>query len=125
MGYELIVKSHFAAAHNLRNYRGKCEHLHGHNWNVDITLTGRKLDKAGMLVDFKVVKSYLKSVLDRYDHSYLNELPDFKMVNPTTENIAYLIHKKLQTLLGRKGLKVSRVCVWESAECGGVYLTTD
>ncbi|MBI4712398.1 MAG: 6-carboxytetrahydropterin synthase QueD [Planctomycetes bacterium] len=121
MPYELIVKSHFSAAHNLRNYRGKCEHLHGHNWSVDVTLTGRKLDKTGMLVDFKVLKGYLKSVLDRYDHAYLNELPDFKRVNPTTENIAYLLHKKLQTLLRPKGLKVTKVCVWESPECGSCY----
>ena len=68
--YEIKVKSSFSAAHNLRNYRGKCENLHGHNWNIEAIFAYRSLGKDGMAVDFKEAKGLLKSVLERFDHSY-------------------------------------------------------
>ena len=119
--YELIVNGHFSSAHNLRGYRGKCEQLHGHNWAVETTVRKSKLDRLGMVVDFKEIKRVINSILDEYDHRYLNELPDFKRVNPTTENIARLICHKLAKQLKGLGVKVTRVCVWESDQNGACY----
>ena len=54
--YELKVVSRFAAAHNLRNFYGKCEDLHGHNWKVEVYVVSDRLDEAGLVVDFGVIK---------------------------------------------------------------------
>ncbi|MFA5793973.1 MAG: 6-carboxytetrahydropterin synthase QueD [Candidatus Brocadiia bacterium] len=119
--YELLIKNHFSSAHRLRGYRGKCENLHGHNWNVDVTIRGGKLNSQGMIIDFDELKKIINSVLEEYDHKYLNELPDFRKLNPTTENISFLISVKLQKKLKTKRVKVIKVCVWESAQCGACY----
>ena len=120
--YELIVKGHFSSAHRVRGYKGKCEHLHGHNWLVEVTLRKGSLDRLGMVMDFKDIKKILNDMLDGYDHKYLNELPDFKRVNPTTENIARLLAGKLQKQLKPTGVKVVRVNVWESEQSGACYV---
>ncbi len=118
--YELRVESDFAAAHFLREYEGKCENLHGHNWRIEVLLRGGKLDRAGMLVDFKHVKQVVAEVLERYDHKYLNELEEFKSQNPTTENISRIIY----TAIGAKlpeGVSIHRVTCWESEKCAASY----
>ena len=84
MNYEISVESHFSAAHRLRGYKGKCENIHGHNWKVEITFSGQKLDKTGMLMDFTDAKKYLKVIMERLDHKDLNLLPSFKKINPTS-----------------------------------------
>ena len=75
-------------AHNLRGYNGDCEKLHGHNWKVEVILKTEKLNELGMVMDFKIVKEKLEVILSRFDHSYLNELSEFKQENPTTENVS-------------------------------------
>ena len=70
--YTLKVEGAFEAAHRVVNYPGKCNRLHGHNWKVEAVVRGTKLDELGMLVDFKAIKNALKSVLDRFDHRFLN-----------------------------------------------------
>ncbi|MGH9580589.1 MAG: 6-carboxytetrahydropterin synthase QueD, partial [Terriglobales bacterium] len=84
--FEVSVEESFAAGHYLRNYRGKCENPHGHNYRVRITLRGTELDKAGLLLDFKDLKEVLQSVIDRLDHQMMNELEPFTTVNPSAEN---------------------------------------
>lgn len=93
--YELTVRSAFEAAHFIRDYNGKCARLHGHNWEVVAIVRGRELDKLGMIVDFKILKSELKKVLDEFDHRYLNELESFAQENPTAENLARKIFERL------------------------------
>jgi 6-pyruvoyltetrahydropterin/6-carboxytetrahydropterin synthase len=115
--YSIKVESSFSSAHNLRGYKGKCEELHGHNWKVEAVLKSSRLDKAGMLVDFTVVKKHLVAVLEELDHKYLNKVPYFSRVNPTSENIAYYIYKKLRS----RRLKVSAVTVWENATSAATY----
>ncbi|MDI6732777.1 MAG: 6-carboxytetrahydropterin synthase QueD [Planctomycetota bacterium] len=121
--YELVIKSSFSAAHHLRNYHGKCEKLHGHNYDVEVYVQGNKLDKTGMLIDFTILKSILEKTLSGYDHKYLNELKDFRGKNPTAENIAYLISQKVRKKLPEQipmdiGIKV---CIWESSRTGACY----
>lgn len=110
-----MVEDSFSAAHQLRGYEGKCENLHGHTFKVQVYLSGDKLDKIGMLVDFKKIKAELKKVLDKFDHTNLNDLIEFKEKNPTAENIAREVYNKISEL---KPLKVT---VWESEKACATY----
>jgi len=115
--YEAKVTLEFSGAHNLRHYKGKCENLHGHNWKVELAVEAARLDKLGMVTDFKDLKRELKKVLDSLDHKYLNEVPFFKDINPTSENIAKFIHDKL-------GLKSAKITVWETPTSAASYYKT-
>jgi 6-pyruvoyltetrahydropterin/6-carboxytetrahydropterin synthase len=86
--YEITVEDSFAAGHYLRNYKGKCENPHGHNYKVRVTLAGRELDPAGLLLDFKDLRDVMKPVIDRLDHQMINDLEPFTTVNPSAENLA-------------------------------------
>jgi len=119
--YELTVVTQFAAAHQLRKFRGKCEKLHGHNWRIEVSLTGEKLNNAGLLIDFKEIKEATDSILEELDHSFLNELPKFKDQNPSSENIAAYIFEKLGSTLNNNQIKVTRVTAWESDSAGATY----
>ncbi|MEA2040843.1 MAG: 6-carboxytetrahydropterin synthase QueD, partial [Thermodesulfobacteriota bacterium] len=112
--YKLKVISQFAAAHSLRNYDGDCEKLHGHNWKIEVQVTGSKLGKDGLLIDFRVVKHATKKILDRLDHGFLNELEPFRTLNPSSENIACYLFKALSRELNSEVIKVSEVTAWES-----------
>jgi len=109
--YRLRVESHFNAAHKLDGYRGKCSELHGHCWKVEIFVTGENLDKTGILIDFKVLKRKLEEVIEKFDHSYLN---NFKEIgNPTSENISRYIFRKLKL---PENIRLEKVRVWENSE---------
>ena len=113
--YEVTVSGTFSAAHSLRNYRGRCENLHGHNWKVEVTLSGKRLDPAGMLYDFTRLKEILGEILSGLDHKNLNDLSIFKKKNPTSENIACYILNMVRSITSRqRGIKVECVKVWES-----------
>ncbi len=116
--YEIKVKANFSSAHNLRNYRGKCEHLHGHNWIVEAVFAYKKLDSDGMAIDFKEAKAILKAVIENMDHAYLNELKDFKSKNPTSENIAKLIHDKVKKMSSA----IKSISVWENESSCATYI---
>jgi len=119
--YEVVVENSFSAAHNLRGYRRKCEKLHGHNWNVRVTVRGGDLDGTGMLIDFREVKGYLGKILEKLDHRYLNEIPQFRVNNPTSENIARFIFRELKSRLRSSRYKVNKVTVWESDTTSASY----
>ncbi len=120
--YELKIISDFAAAHNLRNFRGKCENLHGHNWKVEVVLRGERLDESGMLVDFGEVKAITREALGELDHKYLNEIPFFKERNPSSENIARYIFELLARRLNDGNRCVHSVSAWESADACATYI---
>ena len=115
--YSLKAEGNFSSAHNLRQYKGRCEELHGHNWKVEVVLIQDSLDKAGMVMDFKCIKNELNTLLDKLDHKYLNNIPYFKKVNPTSENIA----KYLYVALKKKILALYSVTVWESDNSAATY----
>jgi 6-pyruvoyltetrahydropterin/6-carboxytetrahydropterin synthase len=120
--YEVQIITYFAAAHQLRNFRGSCEKLHGHNWKVEVTLKGEKLNDAELLIDFKEVKDATNRILKELDHSFLNDLPHFKDMNPSSENIAAYIFEKLGDELNDEFVKVTRVTAWESDFSNATYI---
>ncbi|MBN1383766.1 MAG: 6-carboxytetrahydropterin synthase QueD [Elusimicrobia bacterium] len=117
--FEIFVEGDFSAAHNLVNYKGKCEQLHGHNYKVRIYVYGKKPAEDGILVDFTDLKKELKKVISKLDHKYLNEIEPFNKVNPTAENIAKYIFKQLQVISCK--LKISKVSVWETERNCATY----
>ena len=99
--FEITVEADFSSGHYLRNYKGKCENPHGHNYKVRVTLAGTELDEAGLLLDFKLLKQVLRPVIDRIDHQMLNDLEPFTTLNPSAENIAkYFYEQTNQQLAG-------------------------
>ncbi len=86
--YEVTVEDTFAAGHYLRNYKGKCENPHGHNYKVRITLAGAELDKAGLLLDFKDLREVIRRSIERLDHQMMNDIEPFTVLNPSAENLA-------------------------------------
>jgi len=138
MAYELFIQADFSAAHNLRDYKGKCERLHGHNWRVDLRLKGDRLDAEGLLLDFTEAKRILCEVLERFDHRYLNEVEPFDRLQPSSENIARVVAEAVAERLpvatgdsspqatrrgetGRAGIRVVSVTAWESDRCAATY----
>jgi len=120
MPYELFITTEFSAAHNLRNYKGKCERLHGHNWRVDLRLEGRRLNDEGMLLDFVEAKRILAGVLEPFDHAYLNDVPPFDRLQPSSENLARVIAEAVARRVP-KNVRVASVTCWESARCAAMY----
>ncbi len=119
--YELKIVSQFAAAHQLREYQGGCENLHGHNWRVEVFVKGERLGKDGLLIDFRVIKNATKEVLEGLDHTFLNELAPFSEQNPSSENIARYIFDSLNHRLKNDRVRVSRVSAWESDTACATY----
>lgn len=115
--YSIKVEANFSSAHNLRGYKGKCEDLHGHNWKVEVVISKPVLDDIGMVFDFRKVKNELNIILEKLDHKYLNEIPYFKKVNPTSENIA----KYIFDLLKKEIKELLSITVWESENCSATY----
>ena len=125
MGYNIQIELYFSAAHRLREYKGKCEALHGHNWKVQVTIGSDKLDKTGMVTDFKKAKSMLDDILNDLDHKELNQIQHFKKYNPTSELIAEYIYNRYQKKL-RPPLRLEKVSVWETPNsCATYYMSKD
>ncbi len=119
--YHLTIHAYFAAAHNLINYQGDCENLHGHNWKVEVTVGARELDRAGLGIDFKVLKRETKEILGVLDHKYVNEVPPFNEISPSSENIARFVFEKLAERLNDDNVRVEKVNVWESDHAFASY----
>jgi 6-pyruvoyltetrahydropterin/6-carboxytetrahydropterin synthase len=119
--FEVSVRGEFSAAHRLREYEGRCEQLHGHNWRVEVVVAAEELDHRGIAIDFKVLKGLLARALDRLDHGYLNELPPFDRMNPTCEQIARYLYRQIEAALPSSAVRMERVRVWESARASCCY----
>lgn len=120
--FRVTKESMISASHHLRNYNGKCERLHGHNWKVKVTVEGEKLDAGGMLVDFHKLKDCMNEVLDRLDHRDLNEVPPFTKLEPSAENIAKYVCIEVGKLLNNNDIKVTKVEIWETPTSCATYI---
>ena len=120
--YELKVITKFAAAHQLAMVGSKCENLHGHNWKIEVYVSGENTDRAGVLLDFGVIKKHVRDIMSLLDHKYLNELEYFQQDQPSSENIARLVATALQKRIENQTVRVSRVTAWESDDACATYI---
>jgi 6-pyruvoyltetrahydropterin/6-carboxytetrahydropterin synthase len=120
--FEVTIEATFAAGHALRNYHGKCENVHGHNYRCQVTLEGAELDEVGLLVDFVELKRVVHGVVDRLDHQWLNEFPPFDVLNPSAENMARYIYQQVaEGLKVREGVRIALVKLWETDTAYATY----
>ena len=120
--FEVTIEETFAAGHALRNYRGKCENVHGHNYRAEVTLRGAELNAIGLLVDFVELKRVVHAVLDRMDHQWLNDFPPFDVLNPSAENMAKYIYDEVSAgLMAKEGIRVAAVRLWETDTASAAY----
>ncbi|MDQ6991677.1 MAG: 6-carboxytetrahydropterin synthase QueD [Mariprofundaceae bacterium] len=119
--YELSIKSHFSAAHQLRDYPGDCARLHGHNWHVELFITCQDLDELGLAVDYKIMKKQLKEALRKWDHYNLNDISPFDSINPSSENVARLLFEDMCQRLNHERLQVSRISISETCTAKVTY----
>ncbi len=124
--FELTVKTDFAAAHQLRLVGRPCENLHGHNWKIDVRIRGNKLDSAGVMLDFGIIKQHIKGIMKTLDHKFLNQIDTFgDHTPPSSENIARFIAHRLQDELADNQVYVHSVTAWESDDAGATYYLPD
>jgi 6-pyruvoyltetrahydropterin/6-carboxytetrahydropterin synthase len=120
--FEATIEETFAAGHALRNYHGKCENPHGHNYRCMITVEGERLDEAGLLIDFIELKRILHATIDRLDHQWLNDIPPFDQINPSAENMAKHIGDAVAAQLPPAGaVRLSSVRLWETDTASATY----
>ncbi|MBN1369215.1 MAG: 6-carboxytetrahydropterin synthase QueD [Dehalococcoidaceae bacterium] len=116
--YLVNVERHFDAAHYLRGYQGKCESLHGHRYQVAVRLKVNGTDETGLAYDFTRLKKEVDVLLERFDHTCLNEVEPFREINPSAENIARTVYHGLEAALGKlpAGAALDAVTIWESPD---------
>ena len=120
--FEVCVEDTFAAGHALRNYKGKCENKHGHNYRVLVTFRGEQLDSIGLLLDFVEVKRIMSVIVDRLDHTWLNDFPPFDVLNPSAENMAKYIYDEIKAnLKADNGVSLAEVKLWETDTSSAIY----
>ena len=119
--YEVEITEWFSAAHRLRDYKGKCERLHGHNYKVQVAARSDTPGKGGMVIDFGDLKSATRQVLEGLDHNYLNDMEPFDQIEPSAENIAAFIFNEVAGRLGDQAHLLHSVSVWESATSKATY----
>jgi 6-pyruvoyltetrahydropterin/6-carboxytetrahydropterin synthase len=121
--YRLQVKDHFDAAHYIKDYVGKCSRMHGHRWDVELSIEGEKLDRLNMLVDFGEIKDLLRGLEEnKLDHYILNV--ELNEDHVTAEYLAGWVYGRLASQIGDLGVKLVRVCIWESSDCCVKYSPT-
>ncbi|MBI4744728.1 MAG: 6-carboxytetrahydropterin synthase QueD [Actinobacteria bacterium] len=119
--YQVYKESDFSGAHHLRDYYGKCENIHGHNWKVRVYVTANELDSSGMVVDFVELKKVLEEEINRFDHQDINKTAPFDKINPTSENLAKYFFDQVSNRINNERVRVSKVMVWETEHSCAVY----
>lgn len=123
--FEVSVEQTFAAGHSLREYKGKCENVHGHNYRVCVTVAGAELNGIGLIVDFVDLKRQVRAIVDRLDHQFINDLEPFTVINPSAENLAkYLYDELAKTFAGDNGkapVRIAEVKIWETDTSTATY----
>ena len=111
----------FDAAHNLVNYHGKCERLHGHTYRLRVVIEGEP-DAEGMIIDFVELKTVVKErILSRLDHYYLNDI----IPQPSAEHIALWIWGELEGSVKRDNCELYEIHVWETADSRVILRRSD
>jgi 6-pyruvoyltetrahydropterin/6-carboxytetrahydropterin synthase len=119
--FEICVEAQFSAAHSLSGYQGNCAQLHGHNWIVEVSVKCLELNNIGIGIDFRDIRQAIKNIVNDLDNSCLNEHPEFKDTNPSSENIARFLYRQLGEKINSVNAKVSKVKVSETRSAGAYY----
>ena len=119
--FEVEIILSFSAAHRLRDYNGKCERLHGHNYKVHVACRARDTGETGMVIDFVELKKAASEVLERFDHRFLNDVSPFDQIEPSAENIAKYLFDEIAANLGDRSSLLHNVSVWESDTSRATY----
>lgn len=126
--FEVTVEHTFAAGHSLREYKGKCENVHGHNYRIQVTVEGEKLNRIGLLVDFVDLKRAVRQVSERLDHQFINDLEPFTTLNPSAENLAKYFYDEVSRALNLQAnefnehpVRIGQIKVWETDTSIAVY----
>jgi 6-pyruvoyltetrahydropterin/6-carboxytetrahydropterin synthase len=114
MAYEISIKTSFSAAHKLCGHEGSCKNLHGHNWTVKVFVESDRLNEIGIVADFSIIKKQTESLLSQLDHTIINDHEDFIDKNPSSENMACWVFKRLSAQINDEHMKISRVKIWET-----------
>ena len=123
--FEILRERVFSASHQLRGYKGRCERLHGHNWRVRVHLRAAELDSAGMVIDFHELDEIMASAIEPFEHQHLNEIPPFDQINPSAENLAFVIGQRVSSLLANHRVSVRCCDVWENDLSRARYIFPD
>jgi len=119
--FVLKIVTDFASAHFLRDYPGNCANLHGHNWQIEVSVEAEELDESGMVIDFKTIKSKTKEVISKLDHKLLNDIKPFDKINPTAENIAKYCYQQISKQINTNNIKISLITIWETPRACASY----
>ena len=119
--YRVTVSARFEAAHNLIDYEGGPEPLHGHSYLVEAVLESEKLQRYDVAVDFVAAKAALQTIAKELDYGYVNEHPAFAGRNTTAENIARFFCERLEASGALGWGRVAEVVVWEGPENRASY----
>jgi 6-pyruvoyltetrahydropterin/6-carboxytetrahydropterin synthase len=116
-----MVEDHFAAAHQLRGYKGKCENMHGHNFKVQVFVSADALNDIDLAIDFHDLKAMLKETISTLDHAFLNDVFPFTEKNPSSENIAKWVFDSMKKKVNDDNIAVTAASVWESETASATY----
>ena len=122
--FEVTVEQTFAAGHALREYKGKCENVHGHNYRVQVTVEGEQLNRIGLLVDFVELKRAVRDVIAYLDHQFINDLEPFTVINPSAENLAKYFYDEVSArvqIATDTPARIAQVKIWETDTSIAVY----
>ena len=126
--FEVTVEQTFAAGHSLREYKGKCENVHGHNYRVQVTVEGEKLNRIGLLVDFVDLKRAVRQVIEKLDHQFINDVEPFTTVNPSAENLAKYFYDEVSRALNIEAsnfndapVRIAQIKIWETDTSIAIY----
>jgi 6-pyruvoyltetrahydropterin/6-carboxytetrahydropterin synthase len=123
--FEVTVEQTFAAGHALREYKGKCENVHGHNYRVQVTVEGEQLNRIGLLVDFVELKRVVREIIAYLDHQFINDLEPFTRINPSAENMAKYFYDEVSTRMAPSTdgtpARIAQIKIWETDTSIAVY----
>jgi 6-pyruvoyltetrahydropterin/6-carboxytetrahydropterin synthase len=95
--------------------------MHGHNWKVEVEVSGNVLNNVGMVLDFKDIRNSTNDIVNKLDHRFLNDLKPFKEINPTAENIAKYIFLELSEVVNNNETKIKSIKLWETEKSAVMY----
>jgi len=119
--YEVFVTTQFSAAHRLKGYDANLKTCTATNGRQRLMLEARGLTPMVAGIDFAKLKEKVETCLSLLDYKNINEIPPFDKDNPSAENIARWLYKKLSSDLNGESVRIKKVEIYEMPNCGASY----